>query len=77
MSSEFDHGIRCDRHIGEAFRVRCADCDKAAAEEIAAAVEACQVRYIPNSSCSLHPDYPLPCNRCARDVLESAYGTIA
>ncbi len=27
-----DHGIRCERHVGEAFRVRCADCDEAAAE---------------------------------------------
>lgn len=26
---EIDLGSRCDRHIGEAFRVRCQDCDNA------------------------------------------------
>ena len=43
MQLEVDHGVRCDRHVGEVFRVRCADCDEAAAEyaaEVAASLAA-------------------------------------
>lgn len=38
---EIDHGVRCERHVGEVFRVRCEDCDQAAAEyaaDVAAAL---------------------------------------
>jgi hypothetical protein len=64
--------IRCDRHIGDDHPPRCEDCNKAEVIAAAARVDELLVRYIPNSSCSLHPDYPLPCNRCARDVLATS-----
>ncbi len=32
MTPDTDLGIRCDRHVGEAFPPRCADCDAATAE---------------------------------------------
>ena len=36
---ELDHGIRCDRHIGEVFPPRCRDCDAAARERDAATAD--------------------------------------
>jgi len=32
MLIEIDHGIRCDKHVGEVFAVRCFACDAATAE---------------------------------------------
>ena len=29
-----DFGIRCDRHVGEVFQVRCYECERAAREQI-------------------------------------------
>jgi hypothetical protein len=59
----------CDRHMGDAHPPRCADCDLATTIVAAERVDKLLVRYVPGSHCPLHPDYPLPCNRCARDVL--------
>jgi hypothetical protein len=61
----------CDRHIGDEHPPRCADCDQAEVIAAAERVDALLVRYIPGSHCELHPDYPMPCNRCARDVLDA------
>ena len=67
MMTYIDHGERCDRHIGEVFPPRCNACDLIAAET---AILNTAVRYLPNSECSQHENYPLPCDRCKRDRLE-------
>ena len=56
-----DFGIRCDQHVGEAFRVRCDRCDWLAEHEMRK-----PVRYLPDSKCELHDGYPLPCDLCWR-----------
>lgn len=64
-TSEIDTGARCEAHVGEVFPPRCADCaDLQAAHPLM--IPACG--YIPGSACADHPDYPLPCARCAREV---------
>jgi hypothetical protein len=67
MLAELDHGTRCDEHVGEAFRVRCSDCDELAAEaQTLAAMH-------PHAllECQLHAGYfhypATSCDRCARD----------
>lgn len=65
MSFEVDHGIRCETHIGEVFRVRCETCDWLADHELRR-----PVRYLPDTQCELHYGYPLPCDLCWR--LETA-----
>jgi hypothetical protein len=66
LLSDLDHGVRCDRHVGEAFRVRCFDCD-----EMTSAMPTPRVGYVIGSECSTHPFYPMPCERCARDQEEA------
>ncbi len=62
MLTDLDNGARCDRHVGEVFPVRCADCLRE------------QRTFAParNGFCTLHPDYPsdarFPCARCERDA---------
>lgn len=65
---ELDHGVRCDRHVGEVFRVRCADCDREAAEAAAERGRPTSTRYEPGSDCPKHNGYPLPCDSCAREA---------
>jgi|GEM_PF-6997077 len=36
--SDLDHGIRCDRHIGEVFPPRCTACDTLTAEYAAMSI---------------------------------------
>lgn len=64
---ETDHGIRCDNHVGEAFRVRCYDCDAAATEDAVKTRRASE-----RGECALHPGYPTsalwPCARCLREA---------
>jgi hypothetical protein len=66
---ELDHGHRCDRHIGEAFRVRCTDCDREAERATAERTVAGRVRYQAGSHCPRHDGYMQPCDACARDLL--------
>jgi hypothetical protein len=66
MISELDHGIRCDRHIGEAFPPRCSDCDVLTVQQASDQVST-RLGFIPGSSCSLHAGYPMPCASCARN----------
>lgn len=61
MLLEIDHGARCDSHVGEVFRVRCADCDQADIEATPA-----PTAYIPGSNCPHHDGYPMPCDLCWR-----------
>lgn len=63
--TEIDTGIRCDRHIGEVYPVRCFDCDAARATTADELIVP-RVGYIPGSECPLHPYYPLPCSKCER-----------
>ena len=46
--TEIDQGARCDRHVGEVFAPRCADCERAnrdaAADELSARHERAQQR---------------------------------
>lgn len=70
MFSEIDPGVRCDRHVGEVFQVRCLDCDHLTLEAAAHRTEARLTRYTPGTECTVHPGYPLPCDRCARDRKE-------
>jgi hypothetical protein len=61
MTTELDHGTRCDKHIGEAFPPRCATCDQA---QLEAATET-----LHRGECNKHDGYPLPCERCAREAI--------
>jgi len=63
MFSELDHGIRCDKHVGEVFPPRCADCTAAALERDQATAPVRFGRHLPNSECSVHRGWPLPCDR--------------
>jgi hypothetical protein len=58
-----DHGLRCDRHVGEVFPPRCGDCD-------VLNITIPRVGFVPGSECSQHRDYPLPCVRCLREESE-------
>lgn len=64
MLSELDHGARCTAHAGEAFRVRCDDCDAAeeAERERRALVRERQLELTPNCS------REVPCPRCIREL---------
>jgi hypothetical protein len=62
---EVDLGIRCATHIGEVFGVRCAACDAATLDATENRL-ARRLGFIPGSSCPTHPDYPRPCEACAR-----------
>ena len=44
MSMPVDNGIRCDRHVGELFQVRCYDCQQEAIEEEASVAETLETR---------------------------------
>ncbi len=76
MLAELDHGMRCDRHIGEVFPPRCSDCSREAAErdEATASVRLAVPAGTANAMCSVHPEYPSsdrwPCARCQRDAAE-------
>lgn len=54
MLAELDHGVRCDRHVGEAFRVRCGDCDDESAEQ----------GHLDRRLCPKHPAHFRPCEKC-------------
>jgi hypothetical protein len=76
MLSYLDHGIRCDRHVGEVFPPRCRDCNAAAREDDAATLAARYARTLPGAECDLHagyvldrhPDGQMTCARCERDA---------
>lgn len=68
--TDVDLGIRCDRHVGEVFPPRCDACDIVTAEH-ATERRTNRLGFIPGSSCSQHPDYPLPCAFCARRLAET------
>lgn len=61
MTNDIDRGLRCEDHVGEAFPPRCAACD-AEARAIP------RSGYFPGQECPTHPGYPVPCDRCARDL---------
>ena len=61
--SILDSGVRCDRHIGDAFPPRCGACQGLSVEYAQLNIA---VRYIPGSDCLEHPGYPLPCDHCKR-----------
>ena len=63
MLSELDHGVRCDKHVGEVFPPRCADCTREAAEADAMSAP---TRF---AECVLHRGWPEPCGRCAEAIL--------
>jgi hypothetical protein len=66
MHNDLDYGVRCERHVGEVFPPRCADC---ACEAVAADEKTAPVRlsrYIPNSECPVHRGWPMPCDRCGQ-----------
>lgn len=67
--SALDSGVRCDAHVGEVFPPRCADCDT---ETLMFASDAVShwLGFIPGSECTEHPNYPLPCARCKRELLD-------
>lgn len=65
MTSEIDTGARCEAHVGEVFPPRCAECIALQVAHPLMQVPACG--YIPGSECGEHPNYPLPCARCARE----------
>jgi hypothetical protein len=70
-----DTGARCDRHVGEVFPPRCADCDALQDEEgmhsprtpepLPPGTPACG--YFPGSHCPRHFDHPEPCRKCQRE----------
>lgn len=60
MLAELDHGTRCERHVGEAFRVRCYDCD-----QLATAAPARDLAYL-DSPVNCSPE--APCDRCIREA---------
>jgi hypothetical protein len=74
--AELDGGGRCEAHVGEVFPPRCAACDLDVAnagdsidhaEDVRLSALFSRSGYIPGSECSAHPNYPMPCDRCARD----------
>lgn len=56
--SEVDHGARCYKHVGEAFRPRCYDCDAAASEGTQVGLGTLMRKF----NCSVEQ----PCDRCIR-----------
>lgn len=51
---------QCADHAGEQYPPRCDAC-----AVLNRPVPPCG--YLPGSECRLHPGYPVPCARCARD----------
>jgi len=81
MISHLSEGPRCDDHVGEPFPPRCSACDLFAVEadvEVSASAGA-RAHLAPAAlpvvrswaECPLHPGYPDPCARCARELEES------
>jgi hypothetical protein len=72
MMSELDHGVRCERHVGEVFPPRCGDCqaEARAADEATAPIR--HGRFVPDSECPVHRGWPLlvtgGCERCATEA---------
>lgn len=78
---DIDFGVRCDDHVGEVFPPRCDEC--AALNEAEHGSDerglhtlqtpdgqVARLGLLPGTECDLHPAYPLPCARCARDAAE-------
>lgn len=70
MLSELDHGVRCERHVGEVFPPRCSDCNAAARAEDE---RTAPVRLGGLVECELHVGYfnfagRQCCERCKRDA---------
>lgn len=63
---ELDHGIRCDRHVGEVFPPKCGDCLREAldADEASAPVRFAQTF----TECPNHRGWPEPCQRCTGEA---------
>lgn len=60
MLADLDHGIRCEEHIGEAFRPRCYDCDALVS----------QWGELDYRLCPLHPVHFRPCEKCELQEVE-------
>lgn len=63
-----DVGARCDRHVGEVFPPRCAECASGVAGSTPPTPR--YKVYVPGSECPLHRGYPMPCDRCEREALD-------
>ena len=67
-----DTGERCDRHVGEVFPPRCADCGTAS--DTPQQPRRPRVQYVHGAMCPVHVGYPMKttgrCDRCDRDEQE-------
>jgi len=60
MATYVDPGDRCEKHVGEVFPPRCANCGTIDSENTALWRD----RYTPFSECISHRGWPMPCGRC-------------
>lgn len=75
MPHHIDAGVRCERHVGEAFPPRCYDCTALAADTLPLPTDPPPVGVYSSTECEIHAGYFLPCEKCFRVELEPSRGS--